>query len=198
MRIFVSALKKYLGDGAELYTSNQRVRDKGKHHITVVSASELAKEPSLGHIEGVEVSYTMRGVGSATKDGNTSYFIVVESWELKNIARGLNLPKRDYHVTIGFNEKDVFGVYKGKGTILFFDRPKQSAYEQLDIMGIGFGTKGLKKLLADDDTHVMNKDEAKEMRRIQSKTGLSEEEVRTHKKYRKMLSDAQKGNTPAA
>lgn len=39
--------------------------------------------------------------------------------------------------------------------------------------------------------HVMNKAEGAIMRRIQSETGLSKEEVRTHKKYRKMLSDAQ-------
>ena len=39
--------------------------------------------------------------------------------------------------------------------------------------------------------HVMSKPEGAIMRRIQSETGLTEEEVRTHKKYRKMLSDAQ-------
>jgi hypothetical protein len=40
--------------------------------------------------------------------------------------------------------------------------------------------------------HVMNKDEARVMRRLQSQTGLSQEEIRKHKKYRKMLSEAQK------
>lgn len=40
--------------------------------------------------------------------------------------------------------------------------------------------------------HVMMKPEAKVMRRLQAETGLSEEEIRSHKKYRKMLSDAQK------
>lgn len=40
--------------------------------------------------------------------------------------------------------------------------------------------------------HVMSKPEASLMRRIQSETGMTEEEVRKHKKYRKMLSDAQK------
>lgn len=41
------------------------------------------------------------------------------------------------------------------------------------------------------DEHVMNKNEAAVMRRLQSMTGLSEEEIRAHKKYRKMLSAAQ-------
>ena len=45
--------------------------------------------------------------------------------------------------------------------------------------------------------HVMNKNESTVMRRLQSETGLSEEEVREHKKYRKMLSAAQSANTYA-
>lgn len=43
-----------------------------------------------------------------------------------------------------------------------------------------------------DGEHVMNSDESKALRRIMSETGMNEEEVRKHKKYRKMLSDAQK------
>ena len=39
--------------------------------------------------------------------------------------------------------------------------------------------------------HIMNKDESKLCRKLMSQTGLSEKEIRTHKKYRKMLSGAQ-------
>ena len=42
--------------------------------------------------------------------------------------------------------------------------------------------------------HVMSKPEASVMRRIQSETGLSEEEVRSHKKYRVMLSNTQESS----
>ena len=44
--------------------------------------------------------------------------------------------------------------------------------------------------------HVMAKPEAKVMRRLRAETGLSEEEIRSHKKYRKMLSDAQSKPIP--
>ena len=44
--------------------------------------------------------------------------------------------------------------------------------------------------------HVMNKNEATVMRRLQSETGLSEDEVRSHKKYRVMLSEAQTAKGP--
>ena len=40
--------------------------------------------------------------------------------------------------------------------------------------------------------HIMNKNEAKECRRLMSETGLSEKELREHKVYRRLLSDAQK------
>ena len=39
--------------------------------------------------------------------------------------------------------------------------------------------------------HIMNKDESKTCRKLMSQTGLSEKELREHKKYRKMLSEAQ-------
>lgn len=40
--------------------------------------------------------------------------------------------------------------------------------------------------------HAPNKDEAKALRRIMAQTGLTEEQVRAHKKYRIELSNAQK------
>jgi len=44
----------------------------------------------------------------------------------------------------------------------------------------------------DPTKHYPNKQEGKLLRRIMSETGLTEEQVRSHKKYRKMLTDAQK------
>jgi len=49
-----------------------------------------------------------------------------------------------------------------------------------------------KKLKAiEKGVHLMNKNEAAKLRQIKSETGLSEEEIRKIKKYRKELSDAQ-------
>ena len=44
--------------------------------------------------------------------------------------------------------------------------------------------------------HIMNKNEAKVMRRLQSETGLSEEEIRQIKAYRIELSEAQNAKGP--
>lgn len=40
--------------------------------------------------------------------------------------------------------------------------------------------------------HIMNKNESKLCRKLMAQTGLSENELRQHKKYRVMLSNAQK------
>lgn len=45
--------------------------------------------------------------------------------------------------------------------------------------------------------HIKNKNEAKLCRKLMAETGLTEAELRTHKKYRKMLSDEQKKGTKA-
>ena len=54
------------------------------------------------------------------------------------------------------------------------------------------GGKKAEKIRKDNTKHYPNKDETKELRKIMRSTGLSEKEVREDKKYRKMLSDAQK------
>lgn len=53
-------------------------------------------------------------------------------------------------------------------------------------------SKKSNKIQKDNTKHYPNKDEASLLRKIITETGLSEEEVRDIKKYRVMLSDAQK------
>jgi len=56
----------------------------------------------------------MLGVGKATKENNQAYFIVCNSEKLDAVRNRFGLPKQDFHITIGFNPKDVFGVPKNK------------------------------------------------------------------------------------
>lgn len=49
-----------------------------------------------------------------------------------------------------------------------------------------------RKRYAKPGEHIPNSNEAKMLRRLMSQTGLTEKELREHKKYRKMLSSAQK------
>jgi hypothetical protein len=47
------------------------------------------------------------------------------------------------------------------------------------------------KITLPPNVHFMNKNEAKMLRKLRAKTGLSEEVLRSFKKYRKVLSDSQ-------
>jgi hypothetical protein len=56
----------------------------------------------------------MLGVGTAQKNENRAYFVVCRSEKLQAIRKRYNLPEQDFHVTLGFKFKDVFGVRKNE------------------------------------------------------------------------------------
>ena len=106
-----------------LYTGNQQARDHGAYHITVINVMEYGKltkamgmdkfvtalQPVLEYeIDDLE----MLGVGKAEAKGNTAYFVVCQSDKLDALRDRFELPKQDFHITLGFDKKDVFGVPK--------------------------------------------------------------------------------------
>jgi hypothetical protein len=118
-------LKEVLGEDYEIFTQNKMTRDRGHYHITVINVMDynrLAKEMGMSNfLESLELIFKypiedleMLGVGTASGKGNTTYFIVCQSDSLDAIRTRFNLPKYDFHVTLGFNKKDVFGVPKNK------------------------------------------------------------------------------------
>lgn len=123
---YLNELKNHLSaENFDIFTKNQQTRDHGQHHITVINVMDynrLAKEwgidkfiNSLEPIFHYEIDdLEMLGVGTATKETNQTYFVVCNSEKLDAIRNRFNLPKQDFHITIGFNPKDVFGVPKNK------------------------------------------------------------------------------------
>ena len=117
-------LKEILGEeDFEIFTQNQKMRDHGHYHITVINVMDcnrLSKEMGMSNfVKSVELAFEypvedleMLGVGTASKNNNTAYFIVCQSDSLDAIRTRFNLTKQDFHVTLGFNTKDVFGVPK--------------------------------------------------------------------------------------
>lgn len=117
-------LKEILGEeDYEIFTQNQKMRDHGHYHITVINVMDcnrLSKEMGMvDFVKSVELAFEypvedleMLGVGTASKNGNTAYFIVCQSDSLDAVRTRFNLPKQDFHTTLGFNTKDVFGVPK--------------------------------------------------------------------------------------
>jgi hypothetical protein len=85
-----------------------------------MDCNRLSKEMGMANfVKSVELAFDypvedleLLGVGMASKNTNTAYFIVCSSDSLDAVRTRFNLPKQDFHVTLGFNTKDVFGVPK--------------------------------------------------------------------------------------
>ena len=118
-------LKELLGDEFEIYTQNQQNRDHNSYHMTVINVMDcnrLSKEMGMANfVKSVELAFEfpiddieMLGVGKASKNENTAYFVVCQSDSLDAVRTRFNLPKHDFHITLGFNAKDVFGVPKNE------------------------------------------------------------------------------------
>lgn len=123
---YLNFLKEEIGeDNFNKYTENQQRRDNGDYHITVVNVADynrLSKEMgidkfvnSLDNIFKYEIDdLKMKGVGTAVKNGNRSYFIVCDSDKLEAVRCRYELNTHDFHVTLGFSPRDVFGVPKNE------------------------------------------------------------------------------------
>jgi len=119
-------LKEILGEeDYQIFTNNQKMRDHGHYHITVINVMDcnrLSKEMGMSNfVKSVELTFEypvedleILGVGKASKGDNTAYFIVCSSDSLDAVRTRFNLPKQDFHVTLGFNVKDVFSVRKNE------------------------------------------------------------------------------------
>lgn len=121
---FIDKMSNYVDDPEE-YTINQINRDHGKNHITVINVSDynkLSKEMGIDKfINSLESDFEypiddlkFMGLGSAERGSNKAFFIVVRSEKLKAIRDKYNLCEQDFHITIGFKWKDVFGVRKNE------------------------------------------------------------------------------------
>lgn len=123
---FLEKLMEIVGyDEYELLTYNQQKRDNNKYHLTLINVMEFNKLSneigmskfinSLDKIFNYEIDdLSLKGIGSISDNINITYFIVCESDKLDAVRERYNLPKRDLHITIGFNKKDVFSKRKNE------------------------------------------------------------------------------------
>lgn len=122
---YLNEMEEILGDKYETYTQNQQARDHGDYHMTIINVMDynrLVKEMgmdqfvnSLNKIFTYEVDdIKFMGLGTAQRNENRAYFIVCNSDKLEAIRDRYELSKHDFHVTLGFNHKDVFGVRKNE------------------------------------------------------------------------------------
>ena len=141
---FLNQLKDILGEEYDVYVSNQQKRDLGSHHVTVLNVSEynnLTQEIGLDKfINSLEPVFKAQvddlrfmGLGKATKNENTAYFVVLKSDLLQEVRRKYGLSEKDFHITLGFKHKDVHGVPKNevlKTSDPFLSRLKKEYYKE--------------------------------------------------------------------
>lgn len=122
---FLIKLESILGSEFDTYSDNRKNRDGDHYHITVINVRDfnmLSKKMGMkDFINSLELifKYTiddieMLGIGKSSNDENTTYYVVCNSFKLDAIRDRYNLPKHDFHITLGFDKKDVFGVRKNQ------------------------------------------------------------------------------------
>lgn len=101
-------------------------RDHGNYHITIINAMQWGSlkkkglsEDILKQVNNKEFTFGSFGIGSVSKDNNKTFFVVLENEELSKIRDIFSLGKQDFHMTLAFKEKDVFGLPKDQRTIVF-------------------------------------------------------------------------------
>jgi hypothetical protein len=122
---YLNKLRDILSDDYDVYVDNQQKRDHGSYHITVINVMDynrLAGQFGVSKfVNSLEPVFTyeiddlkMLGIGTAKKNENQAYFVVCQSDKLKSIRDKYELPEQDFHITLGFKWKDVFGVRKNR------------------------------------------------------------------------------------
>lgn len=99
-------------------------RDRGDYHLTVLAAYEFKHAMNFFDIKNVEDipgflmipvnDIILHGIGVSEKDGNVAYYVVCTSERLNEFRAKLELPAKDFHITLAFKDKDVHGVPKNK------------------------------------------------------------------------------------
>lgn len=104
------------------YIEKQIERDGNTHHITMLLKSEIS-DNSDEFLSNIKQTYGIDkmliiGVGHIKKNDNDVFYEVV-FWPIGNkIRNNLNLPTKDFHVTLGFKIVDIHDANKGLYTLI--------------------------------------------------------------------------------
>ena len=97
----------------DILEHNRFNRDGEYYHITVIDANTYKKISLLNKMKIDDIKFLGVGYGICKDEINETYFIIVESEQLNDIRKAFSLKLINFHITIGFNKKDVFGIDKG-------------------------------------------------------------------------------------
>lgn len=117
LELYLSQMKKILGDDFTRYRQYQSERDHQTFHMTLINPYEyqsVTKEIAIG----TKLSVSLRGLGRVNIKDKTTYFVVAQSPQATSYRQNLLLTDKDFHVTLGFYPSDIYGVNKGVATLI--------------------------------------------------------------------------------
>lgn len=104
------------------FYENRERRDGANYHSTLINVQEFHKEgmkQTAQELIGRDYKLVIKGVGRAHDEAKNceAHFIVLECPQLDKLRESIGLPKRDLHITIGFDCKDVFTRPKDESSV---------------------------------------------------------------------------------
>ncbi|MGB1261586.1 MAG: hypothetical protein ACPG52_01645 [Cognaticolwellia sp.] len=101
-----------------IYRQYQSARDQQSFHVTLINPFEYQtiNKEKLKLSQPFRV--TLHGLGRAENTEKASYFVVASSRDGQFIRQELLLKNKDFHITLGFFPGDVYGVSKGRDTLI--------------------------------------------------------------------------------
>ncbi|WP_085296785.1 hypothetical protein [Cognaticolwellia mytili] len=116
---YLSQLKGELGKEQYItYREHQAARDHQSFHVTFVNPYEYQTINKEKLKISQKIRVTLHGLGKVEKDNKTSYFVVASSSDGQFMRQNLLLKNKNFHVTLGFYPNDVYGVGKGRDTLI--------------------------------------------------------------------------------
>ncbi len=125
---YLTDLEQLLGDDFNKYRALQAARDHQLFHMTLLSPPEyqLADKtlvekllaPDFNTNFSSQLNVTLLGLGKVKQDHKETYFVVAQSSDAQLIRQRFLLKNKDFHVTLGFNPSDIYGVKKDNSTLI--------------------------------------------------------------------------------
>lgn len=121
--VYLKQLEAILGKSFSQYRERQAVRDHQQFHMTLVSPPEYqhADKSVIDHLlltDAKHFNVTLLGLGKVALEDKETFFIVAHSNEAQRLRQQLLLKNKDFHITLGFNPSDIYGVTKDITTLI--------------------------------------------------------------------------------
>ena len=128
---YLTRLQQLLAEDYNDYRALQAARDNYLFHLTILSPTEyqLADKaiveklliPNANQAFSSQLNVTLFGLGKVEQEETISYFVVAQSADAQLIRQRFILPTKDFHITLGFNPNDIYGVKKDLSTLILIN-----------------------------------------------------------------------------